>query len=132
MIVNQSAGEVPELAGRQIHLLVTTRELAAERPELVVAMTRAIYGAQRLIHGDRQATLGAIRSSGVILRAPAALERIVEIYSPAIPESPAVSAEGALRELALFPARRALPDMSGIAIEDFVDNRFAVQAIAGD
>lgn len=29
LIVNQSAGEVPELADRQIHMLVTTREYAA-------------------------------------------------------------------------------------------------------
>ncbi len=132
MIVNLSAGEVPELAGRQIHMLVTTRQLAAERPGLVLAMTRAIYRAQRLVHTDREATLAAIRSSNLRLEAPAALEEIVEIYSSAIPETPAVSAEGAERELALFPGRRALPDLSGISTEDFVDNRFATQAIAGE
>lgn len=132
LLVNLSAGEVPELAGRQIHQLVTTRESASRRPDLVLAMTRAIYRAQQLIHSDREATLTAIRASGVRLQAPDALDRIVEIYAPAIPGSPAVSAEGAARELALFPARRALPDVSGVAIEDFVDNRFAMQAIAGE
>jgi ABC-type nitrate/sulfonate/bicarbonate transport system substrate-binding protein len=129
LVVDQSAGEVPELAGRQIHLLVTSRELAARRPELVFAMTRAIHGAQELIHSDETATLAAIRSSGIRLQAPEALERIVEIYAPAVPEWPGVSAEGALRELALFPGRRAPPDLSSVVIEDFVDNRFALATI---
>jgi ABC-type nitrate/sulfonate/bicarbonate transport system substrate-binding protein len=113
-------------------MLVTTRQLAEERPELVLAMTRAIYRAQLLIHSDREATLTAIRSSGISLRAPAALEQIVEIYAKAIPETPDVSAEGAERELALFPSRRTLPDMSGIAIEDYIDNSFATRATAGE
>ena len=132
LVVNLSAGEVPELAGRQIHMLVTTRQFAVDRPELVLAATRAIYRAQRLIHADREATLAAILASGVRLQAPAALEQIAEIYSRAVPGSPAVSAEGAERELALFPGRRALPDLSGIPLEDFVDNRFAIQAISGE
>jgi hypothetical protein len=46
----------------------------------------------------------------VRLRAPEALALIVELYEPAVPLTPAVSADGALQELAFFPGRRAPPD----------------------
>jgi NitT/TauT family transport system substrate-binding protein len=129
LLVNQSAGEIPALADRQIHMLVTTRQFRDANPEVLLRMTRAIYRAQRLIHADRQPTLDAIRASDVRLRAPAALELIVELYAPAVPETPAVSAEGALAELAFFPGRRAPPDLSGIDMTIYIDNGFAAQAL---
>jgi ABC-type nitrate/sulfonate/bicarbonate transport system substrate-binding protein len=129
LIVNQSAGEIPALADRQILMLVTTRQFRDANLEVLLRMTRAIYRAQRLIHMDRLATLAAIRASGVRLRAPAALALIVEIYSPAVPEAPTVSTEGALAELALFPGRRAPPDLSGIDMSLYVDDRFAAQVL---
>src|SRR5262245_54675315 len=127
MMVNQSIGEIPALAHRQIHMLVTTRQFRDAQPEVLLRMTRAIYRAQRLIHADRQATLDAIRASSVRLRAPDALERIVELYEPAVPPKPAVSIEGALAELAFFPGRRVPPDLSGVDMTPYVDNGFARQ-----
>jgi ABC-type nitrate/sulfonate/bicarbonate transport system substrate-binding protein len=115
LIVNQSAGEIPALADRQIHMLVTTRQFRDTNPEVLLRMTRAIYRAQR--------------ASGVRLRAPAALALIVELYSPAVPEAPTVSTEGALAELAFFPGRRAPPDLSGIDMTLYVDDRFAAQVL---
>jgi ABC-type nitrate/sulfonate/bicarbonate transport system substrate-binding protein len=127
LIVNQSAGEIPALAERQIHMLVTTRQFRDAQPDVLLRMTRAIHRAQRLIHADRQATLGAIRASSVRLRAPDALELIVELYEPAVPLTPAVSIEGALAELAFFPGRRVPPDLSGVDMTPYVDNSFAGQ-----
>lgn len=42
MVVNQSEGEVPVLAGRQIHTAVTTRGYIAEHADVVSAFTRAL------------------------------------------------------------------------------------------
>ena len=130
LLVNQSAGEIPALANRQIHMLVTTRQFRDANPDVLLRMTRAIYRAQRLIHTDRLGTLAAIRASSVRLRAPEALAVIVEIYTPAVPETPAVSPEGALAELAFFPGRRTPPDLSGIDMSLYVDNNFAAQVQA--
>jgi NitT/TauT family transport system substrate-binding protein len=132
MIVDQSAGEVPALADRQIHMLVTTRTFARDNPDVLTRVTRAIHRAQRLIHSDRQAAAVAIRDSGARLDAPDALETLVGIYAPAVPMTPEVSAEGAMRELALFPARRQMPDLGNVDLAAFVDNRFAEQAVMID
>jgi len=131
MIVNQSAGEVPELTNRQIHALLTTHEYAGSNPEVLAAMTRAVYRAQQLIHTDPQATADAIRASEVQLQEPEGLDTIIAIYEPAIPQTPEVSVEGVLRELgSFFPAHRTPPDLSGVDLTNHVDNQFAEQAIA--
>ena len=130
LLVNQSAGEIPALADRQIQMLVTTRQFRDANPDVLLRMTRAVYRAQRLIHVDRLTTLAAIRASSVRLRAPAALPYVVELYAPAVPETPAVSVEGALAELAFFPGRRAPPDLTGVDLTPYVDNRFAAQVQA--
>ena len=130
MIVNQSAGDVPELINRQIRTLVTTHEYASSNPQVLTALTKAVYRAQQLIHTDLQATADAIRSSEVQLQEPEGLDIIIAIYEPAIPETPEVSVEGALRELgSFFPAHRTPPDLSGIDLTKHVDNQFAERAI---
>ena len=131
MIVNQSAGEVPELTSRQIHALVTTLEYASSDPQVLAAMTNAVYRAQQLIHTDLQATADATRSSEVQLQEPEGLDTIIAIYAPAIPQTPEVSVEGALPELgSFFPAHRTPPDLSGVDLTNHVDNQFAEQATA--
>src|SRR5262249_28674452 len=45
LMVNQSAGEIPALADRQIHMLVTTRQFRDAQPDVLLRMTRAIYRA---------------------------------------------------------------------------------------
>jgi len=66
MLVNQSAGEVPELAGqRQSHSLVTTRSFANANQEVLVALVGAVQRAQQLIHTDQQAAVDAILQSGI-------------------------------------------------------------------
>ncbi len=132
MLVNQSAGEVPELNDRQMHALVTTQNYADSNPDVLVAMAKAVFRAQQLIHSDLEATADAIRSSELTLQEPDGLEIIVAIYEPAIPLSPEVSVEGAMRELQLFyPAHLTPPDISAEEMEAHVDNQFAEQAIAG-
>jgi NitT/TauT family transport system substrate-binding protein len=132
LLVNQSAGEVPELANRQIHVLVTTQAYAAANPDVLLRVVRAIYRAQQLIHSDNDGTLAAIRRSGVELQAPDALETLVEIYEPAIPTTPEVSAEGAMRELALYPSRREPLDLGNVDFTPFVDNTFVEQVMTDD
>ena len=130
LIVNQSAGEVPVLTNRQHHALVTTQDYASANPEVLVAVTKAVYRAQQLIHSDLQDTADAIRDSGVQLQEPEGLETIIAIYAPAIPQTPEVSVEGVLTELALFPDHQIPPDLSGIDLTIYVDPQFAQQAVA--
>ena len=130
MIVNQSSGEVPELVWGQIHSLVTTRDYAGANPEILVALARAVFRAQQLIHTDLQATADAIRASKVRLLEPQGLETIIKIYEPAIPQTPEVSVEGVLRLLKRFPAHQTPPDLSGVDLTSHVDNRFALEAVA--
>ncbi len=132
MIVNQSAGDLPVVTNRQIHTLVTTREFAASNPQVLLALTKAVYRAQQLIHTDLQATADAIRSSEVELQEPEGLDIIIAIHEPAIPQTPEVSVDGVLRELgSFFPAHRTPPDLSGIDVTNHVDNQFAEAALAG-
>jgi len=130
LVVNQSAGEVPALSGRQIHALVTTDDYAQAHSDVLVKMTRAIYRAQQLIHSDLQATLGAVLESDVKLDAPEGLSTIVGLYAPAIPDTPEVSAALAFRELELFPEHKAAPDLTPEKIAAHVDNRYVQEALA--
>lgn len=132
MLVDQAGGEVPELAGRQYHTLVTTQDYTDSNPEDLVSMARAILQAQQLVHADQGATVEAIRASDVKLQFPEGLETIVAIYAPAIPRTPEVSVEAALRELELYPSHRDPPDLSDVDMSQHVDNRFAQQAMESD
>jgi len=131
LVVNQSAGEVRALSGRQIHALVTTKGYAEKHSEVLVKMARAIYRAQQLIHSDPEATAGAVLESEVKLDAPRGLPTIVGLYAPAVPDTPEVSAERAFRELELFPEHKAAPQLTLDEIAAHVDNRYAEEAVTG-
>ena len=74
-----------------------------------------------------------IRASDIKLQAPQGLDTILAIYEPAIPQTPEVSVEDALRELQFSPAHRTPPpDLSGVDMTQHVDNRFARQAVASN
>jgi len=129
MLVNQSEGEAPKLAVRQIHSLVVSRRLAKDHRDTVTALVRAIIRAQRLISADRAAAVRAI-----LKEFPEMNERhvqtVVDIYEPAIPRSPRVTADGFQAALDLFPATRQRPDLSGIDLTQFVAPEFVDAALA--
>ena len=131
MLVNQSAGEIPELGNQLRRAMVTTRDYADANPELIVALARALHRAQQLIHADLEATASALLRSGVQGNDPQLLETIVAIYEPAIPQTPGVSVEAVLRVLELYPAHLTPPDLTGIELTNYVEPRFAQQAIGG-
>jgi NitT/TauT family transport system substrate-binding protein len=127
MLVNQSGGEVPALAMRQIHALTVRRDYLTEHRATIVAMVRAIARAEKLVHAD----LGAAEEA--VMHALPALDRrhlhtILRIYQPAIPETPAVGIEGLAPALALFPASRTPPRLEGIPLADFVDPTVLAEA----
>jgi ABC-type nitrate/sulfonate/bicarbonate transport system substrate-binding protein len=129
LLVNQSAGEVPSLAARQIHALVVTQDLARARPALVFALARAVVRATRLVRTDARAAADAV------MRALPQLDRkkvdtLVAIYQPAVPETPRVSVDGIDPALVLFPASRAAPDLRGIDLHEYVAPAFVERAIA--
>ncbi len=119
MLVNQSAGEVPALAMRQIHALVVHRDFLAAQPGAVEALVRAIARAETLVRTDAAATEDAV------MRALPSLDRrhvrtLLGLYRAAVPAVPDVSVEGLAPALALFPASRRAPSLDGIPLAEFV------------
>ena len=86
----------------------------------MVALARAVFRAQQLLHSDQQAAVEAILQSGVPGLDRGLVETIVEIYAPAIPTTPDVSQAGVMRANELFPAHRTAPDLIGIDLSSFV------------
>jgi NitT/TauT family transport system substrate-binding protein len=126
MLVNQSAGEVPRLASRQIHALWVRERFAQEKPDVVRRLVRAIARAERLVRSDAEATVRAILTAQ-----PGADEKLVrklvELYRPAIPPTPAVSADGLRTALTLYPAGKVPPTLPA-ALERYVLTSFAAEA----
>ena len=123
LVVNQSAGEVPVLAARMIHAVVATRGFATHHAAELRRVVAAIARAEELVHKDRAAATRAVRAA--LPERPARLvERIVALYQPAVPETPAVSVAGLRTALAFFPSSKRPPDLSGVDLAAFVDDRF--------
>jgi ABC-type nitrate/sulfonate/bicarbonate transport system substrate-binding protein len=129
ILINQSAGEVPEMANRHIHLMVAQKNFIKNNPETISKICKAIYKAQMLIHSDKQAAVNAIRKSEIRLQAPNALEILFDIYEPAVPQNPEVFGEILTKELDLFPTSRETPQLDSLAIAKSVDNTFAQKAV---
>ena len=84
------------------------------------ALVRAIGRAQQLLHDDQEAAVDALLRSGMRgLRRPL-VERIVDIYEPAIPDTPRVT-EDSLRGAAAFqPAGPLASDVSALDLDRYV------------
>ncbi|MEX2541013.1 MAG: ABC transporter substrate-binding protein [Trueperaceae bacterium] len=132
VVLDQAAGEVPRLADRQIYSLVTTRSNVKARADELAAVVRALHRAQLLIHDSPDAAAEALGSTAISFREPQGPETIVRLYGPAVPPTPAVSAQRLARETELLPAHRPAPELSGIDLNEHVDNRFVEQALRGD
>ena len=131
ILVNQSRGEVPVLATRQIHALVATQRFVEEEPQTLVKLSRALMRANDLIRGDAPAAVKAVMRA-LPGRDPKLVWRLVKIYGPAVPRgAPLVTVEGLKAALALFPARRTPPDLSKVDLTRFIDNRFVDEARRG-
>jgi ABC-type nitrate/sulfonate/bicarbonate transport system substrate-binding protein len=124
MLVNQSGGDVPSLSTRQIHALVVARKFRDERPDLVMAMVRAVYRAERLVHDDAGAAAAALSREFPKID-PRHVAKIVELYAPAVPATPRVSVEGLRPALLLFPATHEPPDLGSVKLDDYVDPTYA-------
>jgi ABC-type nitrate/sulfonate/bicarbonate transport system substrate-binding protein len=120
LLVHASGGEVKISAVPQIHCLAVCAAFANRKPAVVDALVRAIGRAQELLHDDRGAAVEALLRSGMRgLRRPH-VERIVDIYEPAIPDSPRVT-EDSLREAAAFqPAGPLASDVSSLDLDRYV------------
>jgi NitT/TauT family transport system substrate-binding protein len=129
LVAATSGGEVPLLTDGQIHTLATTRENASKRPEMIAAVTRAIYRAQKRIHSDPKATVDAIVASGASTGNRSLVEAIASIYSPAVPQTPKISLMGIERDVTLYPAHPVAPDFSRVRVEDYIAPQFAEDAL---
>ena len=127
LLVDVSGGEVPVLANRQIHALVFTRALLEGSPETAKAMARAIARAQALIHRDRAAATTALGRELPGLDA-LHIRAIVDLYAPAIPATPVVSADGFATALLFFPSGRPAPSLAGQDLSHYVAPEIAREA----
>jgi ABC-type nitrate/sulfonate/bicarbonate transport system substrate-binding protein len=116
MVVNQSAGEVPALAGRQIHALAVKRGTPRA---LIDKLVRAVARAEETLRKDRPAAVRALSKRFPETRH---LEKILEIYLPAIPASTHVSVEGTRDALKHYPAGQTPPDLSKVNLAEYVDS----------
>jgi NitT/TauT family transport system substrate-binding protein len=124
MVVNQSGGEVAALRDGQIHSLGATKEYVAAHPDVIQKVTRAIARAQKLLRDDPGAAVKALAAAGIDAPTPKHLETIVNLYRPAVPATPRVSAAAIERNARLYPARPTMPDFTKVKTADFVDTRF--------
>lgn len=125
MVVNQSSGEVPPLANGQVHALGATKAYIAAHPDVIAKVTRAIARAQQMIHHDSAATIAALRNAGIESPSAKHLETILNLYRPAIPQTPRVSAALVEKNSSLYPARPTMPDFTKVKAADFVNTSFA-------
>ena len=111
----------------QIHVVAVRADFAARQPKQVAALVRAIARAEKLIHADKKAAVDAICKAlpSVDRKHVAAL---VDVYEPAVPATPEVSAEALHAALALFPANKVPPQLDGIDLKKYVLPRFAHDA----
>jgi NitT/TauT family transport system substrate-binding protein len=110
MLVNQSAGEVKSLAARQIHALCVSTPFAAAQPALVKKLVHAIARAESLVRDDPDAAVRAIDKALPGFDAKR-LRKIVELYRPAMPRTPAVTVEGLRTSLTYYPAGKVPPEL---------------------
>jgi NitT/TauT family transport system substrate-binding protein len=129
LLVETSSREAPALADGQIHALATTRDAAREKHDLILAVTRSIHRAQRLIHSDLRATVDALVASGAANADRQLTEAITAVYGPAVPQTPAISLPGIERDAILYPAHPRAPDFSRVSASDFVAAEFAEKAV---
>ncbi len=127
LLVNQSSGESPYGSG-QIHAFTVTQSFAAAHPHQVVAACAALARAQTLIRKDPAAAAGAVLAALPGL-SPPHVKKALELYAPAVPETPSVSIAGVRGALAMFPANKVPPDLSKIDLSKHVAPRFVEQAL---
>jgi NitT/TauT family transport system substrate-binding protein len=132
LVADTSGGEVPLLTDGQIHALATTRENADKKRDMVAAVTRAIYRAQKRIHSDPKATVDAILASGATTADRSLVEAIAAIYGPAVPQTPKISLLGMERDATLYPAHPTAPDFTRVKAADYVAPQFADTVVKGN
>jgi hypothetical protein len=100
-----------------------------EKRDLIAAVTRAIYRAEKRIHSDQEGTVDAILASGATKADRSLVEAIAMIYSPAVPQNPKISLVGIERDATLYPAHPVAPDFTRVKAADYVAAQFAADAV---
>ena len=119
MLVNQSGGEVPALAHRQIHALAVRKDFLALHEPTARALVRAIAKAEDLVHHDPNAA-ATILKRVFPDRDGAEIDLLVKLYEPAIPATPAVHADMIPNAVELFPAEKPKPDLANVDLGQYV------------
>lgn len=119
LVVYQNGGEVKELANRQIHALTFSRAFLNAHHEDAQAMVSGVARAETMLRnspGDAVAPLQKAFPD----RDPAEVDRIVHLYSPAIPATPKVTTDGFAPAVVFFPEGEDPPKLDGIDLASFI------------
>lgn len=115
LLVHTSGGEVPPARVGQVHALLATSEFAQRRPAAAAALVAAIDEAGELVRRRDPRALEALLACGFPGVDRPHVERTLEIYGPAMPDSASVTC-ATLREADAFR-----PTGSGVALMDDAD-----------
>ncbi|WP_196895665.1 ABC transporter substrate-binding protein [Aureivirga marina] len=126
MLINLSRAELNGLSNRNIHMLVAKSEYVETNRNTLVRISRAICKAQQLIHTDKFKTKEALQNSVLKLTFPEGLEKIIEIYEPAIPKKVAFIEGGWLKEIPLLPNDNGLEGITLEEVKQYYSNEFAL------
>lgn len=119
VVVDQSGGEVPILADRQIHALTFARAFLEGRRDDAAAMVRAIARAETILRTAPEEASAALMQlfPG---RDKAETDTIVRLYNHAIPTTPQVRADALAPAAVFFPEGQEKPKLEGIDLATFV------------
>lgn len=128
LVVNQTAGEVPEVSTHQVHALAVAERMRDGAGDVTRALVHAIALAEERMHASPNEVVSALQREFPAVELKY-LERIVAIYEPAIPRTPRVSAEALHAALAWYPGHRTAPQIDATKLAAFVDDRFTSPAL---
>ena len=101
LAVHASRGDIPPTAVAQVHAAVVSRELASKAPEAVGALAGALALSMEALRDADPRAAEALAAWGFPGLNRVHLERMLEVYRPAIPPSPLVTPAG-LRQADAF------------------------------
>lgn len=119
LVVDQNGGEVKELANRQIHALAFSRSFLNAHHDDAQAMVSGVARAETILRSTPADAVAPLQKA-FPSRDPAEIDRIVRLYSPAIPATPKVRADGFAPALLFFPEGEDPPSLEGIDLASFI------------
>jgi ABC-type nitrate/sulfonate/bicarbonate transport system substrate-binding protein len=118
---DMAGGEVPKYAKRMVQALAVTRAYARDHRDVVDGLVRAIGRAEITIR-SRPTEAAAAITRALPQASLGRVNRLLEVYTHAVPKTPRVEAERIQKELHLYPAELSPPKLEGVDLKAFIYN----------